>query len=105
MKVFLVSNSARGHAIAEALARSPQKPEIIAACTVNDPGMKKIAKEVHVTDIMSMSNICQLARSVKPDFAFIAPDDPIGAGMVDRLESEGIPCVAPRKHLARIESS
>jgi phosphoribosylamine--glycine ligase len=105
MKIFLVSNSARGHAIAEALARSPQKPEIIAACTVNDPGMKKVAKEVHVMDIMSMSNICQLARSVKPDFAFIAPDDPIGAGMVDRLESEGIPCVAPRKHLARIESS
>ncbi len=105
MRIFLVSNSARGHAIAEALVRSPQKPEIIAACTSNDPGMKRIAKEVHVTDIMSLSKIAALAKAAKPDFAFIAPDDPIGAGLADRLESEGIPCVAPKKHLARIESS
>lgn len=105
MKVLLISNSARGHAIADAFSRSPQKPEIIAFCTGKDPGIMKLAKELHVVDITGLSKIVELAKIVKPDFAFIAPDDPIGAGLADRLESIGIPCVAPKKVLARIEAS
>ena len=105
MKVLLISNSARGHAIADALTRSPQKPEIIAICTNRDPGMLNLAKELYVTDIMSLVKVIEIAKQAKPDFAIIAPDDPIGAGMADRLESVGIPCVAPKKALARIESS
>jgi phosphoribosylamine--glycine ligase len=105
MRVLLVSNSARGHAIAEALSLSPQKPEIIAACTGRDPGMLKLAKELYIVDIMSLMKIVDIARKTKPDFAIIAPDDPIGAGLADRLEASGIPCVAPKKNLARIESS
>ncbi len=105
MKILLVSNSARGHAIAEAFARSPQNPEIIAACTLRDPGMMKLAKDLRVVDINGLSGIVQIAKETKPDFAFIAPDDPIGAGLSDRFESIGVPCVAPKKNLARIEAS
>jgi phosphoribosylamine--glycine ligase len=105
MRVLLVSNSARGHAIADALSRSAQKPEIIAAVTNKDPGMAQLATELQVIDIMSMARIVDIGRKHKVDFAFVAPDDPIGAGLVDRLEASGIPCVAPKKNLARIESS
>ena len=105
MRVFLVSNSARGEAIADALKRSPQNPEIIVATTVKSPGLVSYCSEIHVMDIMSLTKVVDLAKASKPDFAFIAPDDPIGAGLVDRLEANGIPCVAPKKNLARIESS
>ncbi len=105
MRILLISNSARGHALAEAFARSPQKPEIIACCTVRDPGMMRVAKEVRIVDMGGLSSIVQIAKETKPDFAFIAPDDPIGAGLSDRLESVGVPCIAPKKNLARIESS
>ncbi len=106
MKVLLISNSARGHAIAEALARSPQQPEIIAVCTGKDPGMATLCKELRVLpDLMEFPKIIDIARAAKPDFAFIAPDDPIGGGLADRLLSIGVPCVAPKKPLARIESS
>jgi len=105
MNIFLVTNSARGEAIAEAFARSPQKPDIFVASTVKSPGLIRMAKEVHVVDIMSLSKLVDLAKACKADFAFIAPDDPIGAGLADRMESAGIPCVAPRKNLAKIESS
>ncbi len=105
MRILLISNSARGHAIAEAFARSPQKPEIIACCTVRDPGMMSIAKDLRVIDINGLSSVVKIAKETKPDFAFIAPDDPIGAGLADRLESIGVPCIAPKKNLARIESS
>lgn len=105
MRIFLVSNSARGEAIADALSRSPQKPEIIVASTVKSPGFQKYTNNLQVTDIMSLAKMTDLAKQEKADLAFIAPDDPIGAGLADRLEAVGIPCVAPRKSLARIESS
>lgn len=105
MRIFLVSNSARGEAIADALARSPQKPELIVATTVNSPGFQTYAKETHIVDIMSLSKMVDLAKKSQCDFAFVAPDDPIGAGLADRLEASGIPCVAPKKNLAKIESS
>lgn len=105
MRVLLISNSARGEAIADAFVRSPQKPDVFALSTVRSPGLLRMCREVQVMDIMSFSAIVAKAREVQPEFAFIAPDDPIGAGLADRLESIGIPCVAPKKSLARIESS
>ncbi|MCF7844988.1 MAG: phosphoribosylamine--glycine ligase [Kiritimatiellales bacterium] len=105
MKVLLITSSARGHAIADALARSPQKPEIIAICTSRNPGIRKIAKEQHVIDIMDFDRVLDIAKKSNPDFAIIGPEDPMGSGLTDALQAAGIPTVAPLKSLARIESS
>lgn len=105
MKVLLISSSARGHAIADALVRSPEKPEIINICPSRNPGIRKIAAEQYVQDIMDFEKILEIAKKTKPEFAFIGPDDPIGGGLADELEKIGIPSVAPRKTLARLESS
>lgn len=105
MKILLITNSARGEAIADALHRSPQRPEITAASTVRSPGLLRMCTVVETVDMLDFHTITELARKHAPDFAFIAPDDPIGAGLADALESIGIPCVAPRKSLARIEAS
>src|SRR3989344_5783792 len=106
MKILLITISARGHAIAEALARSPQAPEIIHICTQPNPGIKKLAAEQCVVDsLMNFPAILEIAKRTRPDFAFIAPDDPIGGGLADELEKIGIPSVAPKKALARIEAS
>lgn len=105
MKVLLITNSARGEAIADALLRSHPKPEVIAISTVKSPGLVRMCSAVHVIDIMDFASIRALAEAIKPDFAFIAPDDPIGMGLTDELEKIGIKSVAPKKSLARIESS
>ncbi len=105
MKVLLVTSSARGHAIAEALARSRHKPEIIAISPNDNVGIARIADLHQALDIMDFPAIVELAKKHKPDFAFIGPDDPIGGGLADELEAIGIPCIAPKKSLARIESS
>ena len=84
MKVLLITVSARGHAIAEALKRSPQSPEIIHVCSSRNPGIRKIADEQIVVDsLMEFDPILDIAKKTKPDFAIVAPDDPIGAGLVD----------------------
>ncbi len=105
MKILLISSSARGHAIAEALARSRHKPEIIAISPNDNIGIAKIAHVHQAMNIMDFPAILELAKKHKPDFAFIGPDDPIGGGLADVLQEIGIPCIAPKKSLARIESS
>ncbi len=105
MRILLITNSARGEAIADACVRSPQKPELIVCSTVKSPGFAKLATELHVMDIMSLAKIVDIGKAAKCDFAIPAPDDPIGAGIADRLEAVGIPCIAPKRNLARIESS
>lgn len=105
MKVLLTSLAARGHAIAEALSRSPQKPEIISVVPASNPGIAALASEVHECDLTNFDSVLAVAKKTKPDFVFVAPDDLIGAGLVDALESIGIPSVAPKKKLAQIEAS
>lgn len=105
MKILLITNSARGEAIADALLRSDPTPEIVAASTVKSPGLLKMCRHVHVVDMLDFASIRALAEAEKPDFAFIAPDDPIGMGLADQLEKIGVKSVAPKKALAQIESS
>ncbi|MCA9370642.1 MAG: phosphoribosylamine--glycine ligase [Candidatus Peregrinibacteria bacterium] len=105
MKVLLLSLAARGHAIADALARSPQKPEIISVVPAKNPGIATLASQMYTADLMDFDAVLDIAKKEQPDFAFVAPDDPIGAGLVDALEEIGIPSVAPKKALARIEAS
>ncbi|TSC58996.1 MAG: phosphoribosylamine/glycine ligase [Candidatus Peregrinibacteria bacterium Greene0416_19] len=105
MKILLLTSSARGHAIAETLARSRHMPAIINICPNRNPGIRRLAAEQYVMDIMDFPAVLEIAKQTKPDFAFIGPDDPIGGGIVDALESIGVPSVAPTKDCARIESS
>ncbi|MBT5236990.1 phosphoribosylamine--glycine ligase [Candidatus Peregrinibacteria bacterium] len=105
MKILLLSLAARGHAIADALARSPQNPDIISVVPAANPGIAALATEQHIADLMDFDAVLNIAKKENPDFAFVAPDDPIGAGLTDVLEAEGIQCVAPRKKLAQVEAS
>lgn len=105
MNILLITTSARGHAIADALSRSTHHPSIIAVSPSKNPGIRQHAQKQYVADIMNCTEIAEIAKKHKPDFAFIGPDDPIGAGLADVLENMGIPTVAPKKSLARIEAS
>ncbi len=105
MRILLLTSSARGHALGDALARSPQKPEIISLCPSRNPGLRALASEQHIVDLMDFPAVLAIAKKTKPAFAVIGPDDPIGAGLADALEEIGIPSMAPKKALARIESS
>ena len=105
MKVLLITSSARGHAIADALARSSHHPEIISVCPSKNPGIASLASEQHVCDIMNFDSVLDIAKKSFPDFAFIGPDDPIGMGLADALEDIGIASVAPKKSCARVEAS
>jgi len=105
MRILLITSSARGHAIADALSRSQSKPEIVSICSSRNPGIRKIAIHQEVIDLMDFDKVLEIAKKFTPDFAIIGPEDPMGGGLTDVLEEAGFPTFAPRASLARIESS
>lgn len=104
MKILLVGHGAREHAIAAALAKSPQNPEIFAYMSIPNPGITKIAVEWKDGELEDVERLKRYVYRVIPDLVIFGPEAPLAAGAVDELEAKGFPCIGPRKSLARLES-
>lgn len=102
MKILVVGSGGREHAICSKLLESPQVDTVI--CAPGNGGIAQIAKcfEVSAMDIDGMIN---LAKAQKVDLVFVAPDDPLSAGMVDAMEAANIRAFGPSQLAAQIESS
>lgn len=102
MKVMVIGNGGREHAIIKKIKQSPLVTEIYAL-----PGNSGIAKDATCININSkdIKSIVEFALNEKIEFAIVAPDDPLVLGCVDALEEVNIPCFGPRKNAAIIEGS
>jgi len=104
MKVLVVGHGAREHAIAAALGRSRQEPRIFAYMATPNPGIRRLAEDWAEGALNDVEVLVRYALTVRPDFVVFGPETPLAAGAVDALEGKGIPCVGPRRALARIET-
>ena len=102
MKIFVVGGGGREHAIIRALKRSPKVDRLFAA-----PGNGGISKMAvcFPTKATDIEGILADVRQTKPDFVFVAPDDPLVMGLVDRLNEEGFKTFGPRANAAILEGS
>lgn len=102
MKIMVIGGGGREHAIIKKLNESP-KVDIIYAL----PGNGGIATDAKCVNIAAkdINGAVEFALETKIDLAVVAPDDPLVMGMVDALESAGIPCFGPDKKAAIIEGS
>ncbi|MGN0649048.1 MAG: phosphoribosylamine--glycine ligase [Oscillospiraceae bacterium] len=102
MNILVVGGGGREHAIITALAKSPKTDKIYAA--PGNGGISRLAEcfPVKATDI---DGIVELAKKLNPDYVFVAPDDPLVLGMVDRLNAEGFKTFGPRANAAILEGS
>jgi phosphoribosylamine---glycine ligase len=103
-KVLLVGNGAREHAIAEAICRSPGKPQLYAYMSKKNPGIARLSKEYAIGDILDAKEIAAWAKEKKISLAIVGPEAPLDAGVVDALEKEGIDCASPCREAARLET-
>jgi phosphoribosylamine--glycine ligase len=93
--VGLVGKDGRTTAIEKALRASSKVHEV---CLLHD--WKSDPFEV------AMEKILARAKEKKPDFVVIGPEEPLAAGVVDKLQDKlGIPCVGPLQDLALLETS
>ncbi|MHA1741225.1 MAG: phosphoribosylamine--glycine ligase, partial [Candidatus Thorarchaeota archaeon] len=99
-RVLLVGNGAREHAIAASLHAADV--ELVARMSRNNPGIAGISREVSIGPLEDFASYPSLDGV---DYAVIGPEAPLAAGVVDFLESRGVPCVGPNKTAARIETS
>lgn len=102
MKILMVGGGGREHALIRKLLESEKVEKVY--CAPGNGGISCDAQcfSVGATDIDGMVS---LAEELKVDCVFVAPDDPLAAGMVDAMEKEGIRAFGPRANAAIIESS
>jgi phosphoribosylamine--glycine ligase len=103
MKILVVGGGGREHAIAAALSRTTGT-EIYAAMARKNPGIARLAREICLTPETDLIQIEHFAHRTGVTHAFIGPEAPLEAGIVDRLSSTGVACVGPTKAAARIET-
>ena len=102
MKIMVIGNGGREHAIIKKVKQSPLVTEIFAL-----PGNGGIAQDATCININAkdIDKIVEFAVSEKIEFSIVAPDDPLVLGAVDKLQEAGIPCFGPNKNAAIIEGS
>jgi len=103
MKILVVGGGGREHAIASALARN-RKTALYSVMAKKNPGISKLAEKVLLCRETDVPRIVAFAQENGIEYAFIGPESPLEAGIVDALESSGISCVGPSKAAARIET-
>ncbi len=103
MKILVVGGGGREHAIAAALGRNPET-EICSVMAKRNPGIDSLAKKVHLCRETDVKNVVAFARESGADYAFIGPEAPLEAGIVDALDAAGIPSIGPTKAAARLET-
>jgi phosphoribosylamine--glycine ligase len=113
MNVLLIGGGGREHAIAWKLRQSQKLTDLHIA--PGNPGTAALGHNVDLpipktgsppADVEPyLEAAVSAARDLNVDLVFVAPDDPLSWGLVDRLEAAGISAFGPSRAAAELESS
>jgi len=103
VKVLVVGSGGREHALAWKIAGSERVSEVLAA-----PGSDAMAGVATCHPDVSAGDIdavVALATGAGVDLVVVGPEDPLAAGIVDRLREAGVATFGPSAAAARLEAS
>ena len=101
MKILVVGNGGREHAMAWRLAGTPGVKVLI---TQGNAGTAEVARELPIAPT-DLDAIVVAARAEWVDLVAVGPEAPLAAGLADRLDAAGIRVFGPCQAGARIEAS
>ncbi len=102
MKILVVGQGGREHALVWKLSQSPQVETVF--CAPGNAGTAADGKNVDVSDI----DICALvkfAQHEQIDLTVVGPEVPLCAGIVDEFRNAGLRAFGPNKAAAQLEGS
>ncbi|MDP8908005.1 MAG: phosphoribosylamine--glycine ligase [Chloroflexota bacterium] len=102
MRVLIVGGGGREHALAWKLAQSSRVGDLL--CAPGNAGTVALAETIGIP-VSDLDGVVQLAGERRVDLVVIGPEDPLAAGLADRLAAAGIATAGPNAAAARIESS
>jgi phosphoribosylamine--glycine ligase len=102
MKVLVVGNGGREHALAWKIARSPRVQRVFVA-----PGNAGTALDAENVDIgvMDFPKLIAFARDEQVDLTVVGPEAPLAAGIVDAFQAERLRIFGPSQDAAQLEGS
>ncbi len=102
MKILVIGQGGREHALVRAFSLSPSVSEVHAI-----PGSDGMSREAvcHDLDWRDFDAILQFCVKNDIAYVFIGPEDPLVAGLSDFLRERGILCVGPSQESAQLEGS
>lgn len=104
MKVLVIGNGGREHALAWKLSQSPKCTEVFVA-----PGNPGTANEANISNVdIKVENIDGLVAFAKDNniaLTVVGPEVPLVMGVVDAFEAAGLRCFGPSQAAAELEAS
>ena len=102
MRVLVVGNGGREHALLWKLAQSPRQPELFAA--PGNAGTVSLATNIAAA-ADDVEAVVQEVHRRQVDLTIVGPEAPLVAGIVDRFRAEGLRVFGPTQAAAQIEAS
>ncbi|MEW5759989.1 MAG: phosphoribosylamine--glycine ligase [Candidatus Thermoplasmatota archaeon] len=105
MNALVIGGGAREHAIAKEIKSSDTNIKLYAIMKNKNPGIARLCEETLLGLETDVEKVSLYAKMKGIELAFIGPEAPLEAGIVDELEKRGIKAVGPKKDAAEIETS
>ena len=102
MKIAIIGNGGREHAIADQISKSPKVNKLY--CLPGNAGTKRIAENIKI-DIYDFEKLGNFVDEYKIDLVIVGPEKPLVDGVVDFLTNKGIKVFGPNKISSQLEGS
>ncbi len=101
MKILVVGQGGREHALVWKLAQSPLVEKIY--CTPGNPGISQLAESIPMPD--RFTDLADWAAAQDIGLTVVGPEAPLAEGIVDVFRERGLKAFGPDKRAARLEAS
>lgn len=102
MKVGLIGNGGREHAIAKGLCLQDDV-ELFVAASSHNPGIRELAADYRSTGLDDLRGIQDYFIEKRVDLVVVGPEAPLIAGIVDVIRNANLPILGPTQSQARLE--
>jgi phosphoribosylamine--glycine ligase len=102
LKVLLVGNGGREHALAWKIRQSPLVEELY--CAPGNAGIVQVADCVPI-DTSNIVEVADFAQTIKADLTVVGPELPMVLGIADEFQRRSLPVFSPTRAAAELEGS